>query len=336
MSFLWPSMLPLLLLAPLAILLYAALGRRRRRLAGRFSQLGFAPSAAGEREPGLRRHLPQAFYLAGFLGLLLALARPQAAVSLPRLEGTVILAFDVSGSMAADDLEPTRMEAAKAAAQAFIEDQPPSVRLGVVAFSDSGFTVQAPTSDQEAILATINRLQPERGTSLANGILAALNTLAPSEAVADLRLSDLPPVPTPTPTPVPEGTYAPAAVVLLTDGENNLFPDPLEAADMAAERGVRIYTIGIGSAAGTTLEVEGFLVHTQLDEPLLNAIAERTGGAYFSAETEEELLAIYDSLTPELTVEPEQMEITALLAGAGLLAWLAGGAMSLAWYGRLP
>jgi Ca-activated chloride channel family protein len=340
MSFLWPAMLPLLLLAPLLLLLYAALQRRRRRLAERFGRHGFALPPAGSPQPrlqpGLRRHLPQAFYMAGFLILLFALARPQAAVSLPRLEGTIILAFDVSGSMAADDLEPTRMEAAKAAAQVFIEKQPPSVLLGVVAFSDSGFTVQAPTNDQEAILATINRLQPERGTSLANGILMALNSLRSGDEPAGLLLSDLTPEPTPTPTPVPEGSFAPAAIILLTDGENNLFPDPLEASAMAAERGVRIYTVGIGSPAGATLEVEGFLVHTQLDEALLQQIAQRTGGAYFGAETEEDLLAVYESLTPELTIKPERMEITALLAGAGLLVWLAGGALSLAWYGRLP
>src|SRR3990172_7727655 len=161
----------------------------------------------------------------------LAPARPQTVVSLPRIEGTVILAFDVSGSMAADDMKPTRMEAAKAAARGFVQRQPASVQIGVVAFSDNGFAVQAPTNDQEAILASINRLTPQRGTSLANGILASLNTIA-AGAGAPLQLSSNR-SPTPTPTPVPKGAYTSAVIVLLTDGENTVSPDPLAAAPAA-------------------------------------------------------------------------------------------------------
>jgi Ca-activated chloride channel family protein len=289
-----------------------------------------------ERRLGLRHHIPPAFFLVGLTLLLLALARPETVVSLPRVEGTIILAFDVSGSMAADDLEPTRMEAAKAAALDFVQHQPSSVLIGVVASSDSGFAVQAPTKDREAILATINRLTPQRGTSLANGILASLNTIAAS-AEEDSRLySNLTPTPIPTPTPVPAGVYTPAAIVLLTDGENNEFPDPLEAAQMAADRGVRIYTVGIGSAAGTTLHVDGFIVHTQLNEAMLQQISQLTDGTYYNAENEQDLRTIYDNLDPQLVIKPEKMEVTSIFAGGSILVLLIGGTFSLLWFSRLP
>ena len=291
--------------------------------------------AAGRRL-GLRRHIPPALFLAGLTILLIALARPQTVVSLPRVEGTVILAFDVSGSMAADDLKPTRMEAAKAAARDFVQRQPPSVQIGVVAFSDSGFAVQAPTNDQEAILAAINRLTPQRGTSLGQGILASLNTIAARRGASPAPLQQPDADARTTPTPVPEGTYTSAVIVLLTDGENNEAPDPLAAAQAAADRGVRIYTVGIGSAAGTTLHVNGFTVHTQLDEAMLQQIAQLTDGAYYNAENEEDLRTIYENLDPQLVIKPEKMEVTALFAGAGILVLLIGGTCSLLWFSRLP
>jgi Ca-activated chloride channel family protein len=336
MSFIWPAMLASLLLVPLCVGLYVRWQRRRQRLLARYGSLGLVQGATG-REPGMRRHVPAALFLAGLTVLLVALARPQMVVSLPRIEGIVILAFDVSGSMAADDLDPTRMEAAKAAAQAFVEQQPPSALIGVVAFSDSGFVVQAPTNDQADILSTIGRLAPERGTSLANGILASLNTIAAVGTKPPPSLyTNLTPTPTPTPTPVPAGTYTPAVIVLLTDGENNESPDPLAAAAVAADRGVRIYTVGIGSAAGADLEVEGFMVHTQLDEQLLRQISGLTGGDYYRAENAEELREIYKRLNPELVIKPEKMEITSILAGASILVLLTGGALSLMWFSRVP
>jgi Ca-activated chloride channel family protein len=271
-------------------------------------------------------------------------------ISLPRLQGTVILAFDVSGSMAADDLKPTRMEAAKEAARTFIDRQPATVRIGVVSFSDSGFAVQPPTNEQATILAAIDRLRPERGTSLANGIVTALNALFAGDEVSSEEraadgvggepgqplYSDLTPAPTPSPTPMAPGTYAPAAIVLLTDGENTAPPDPLEAVQAAADRGVRVYTVGIGSPEGATLEIEGFSIHTQLDEQTLQAVAERTGGEYFNAVDEEGLRAIYAELNPELGIAPEKMEVTALFAGLSALLLLIGGALSLLWFSRLP
>jgi Ca-activated chloride channel family protein len=269
--------------------------------------------------------------------LVVSLARPQSVVSLPRIEGTAILAFDVSGSMAATDLEPTRMEAAKSAARAFVERQPSSIRIGVVAFSDSGFSVQVPTNDQSLILGAINRLAPERGTSLGRGIEAALTVLAEAEedpaAGFYTRPSSVPAVP---PTPLPAGAVAAAAIVLLTDGENTQAPDPLLAAQAAADRGVRIFTIGIGSIEGTTIEVEGFKVHSRLDEPMLRQLSDVTAGAYHAAADPEALRAIYDSIGTQLVVREESMEITFLFAGAGVLVLLVGGLASLRWLGRWP
>ncbi|MDP9482713.1 MAG: VWA domain-containing protein, partial [Chloroflexota bacterium] len=243
----------------------------------------------------------------------------------------------VSGSMAADDLAPTRMEAAKAAARTFVERQPSSVRIGVVAFSDSGFSIQVPTDDQAQVVAAINRLAPERGTSIARGIQSSLTTIAIAEAdPAAGYYTNRSPAPTPDLPPVPAGTYASAAIVLLTDGENNQNPDPLESARAAAERGVRIYTVGIGTAAGTTIEVEGFKVHSRLDEPMLQQISEITGGSYYAADAPEKLSAIYDSINTRLVIRPEAMEVTSLFAGAGVLVLLVGGIASLLWLGRLP
>jgi len=335
MSFIWPETLILLLLIPPCVVLYLRLQRRRRRFAANYGSLGLTPEAAGHRL-GLRRHIPPALFLVGLTILMFALARPQAVVSLPRLEGTLILAFDVSGSMSADDMKPTRMEAAKAAARDFVQRQPPGVQIGVVAFSDSGFEVQAPTNDQEASLASINRLTPARGTSLANGIFVSLDAIAVSAGQAPLFTDSLTPTLAPTPTPVPKGTFTSAAIVLITDGENTVSPDPLAAAQTAADRGVRIHTVGIGDAAGTLLHVNGFTVHTQLDEPMLQQISQLTDGVYYNAESEQDLLAIYENLYPQLAIKPEKMEVTSIFAGASILVLLIGGAFSLVWFSRLP
>jgi Ca-activated chloride channel family protein len=333
MTFGWPNLLLSLLSLPLFILIYWMTQRRRQRFAARYGNFGLLQEASG-RALGARRHLPAALYLAGLVVLMFALARPYTVLSLPAVEGTIILAFDVSGSMAAEDLQPTRMEAAKAAARAFVELQPAGVLVGVVAFSDGGFTVQAPTEDRQTILATIDRLSPQRGTSVGQGIYAALNTIEISLSGRTLYRNATPVGP--TPTALPPGSTSSAVIVLLTDGENTGRPDPLAAAQQAADRGVRIHTIGIGSPAGATIEVEGFMVHTQLNEALLRQIAQITQGQYFNAANEEELRAIYTSLRPQLVIKPEATEITAVFAGAGIALFLLGGLCSLAWFGRWP
>jgi Ca-activated chloride channel homolog len=334
-TFIWPQMLVSVVLVPLGILLYRALAARRRR-AMAMGGLGFGQGMI-RRRTGVRARIPAVLFVAGLTVLMVALARPQAAVDLPREEGTVILAFDVSGSMAADDLKPTRMEAAKAATAAFVDRQPPGVIIGVIAFSDSGLSVQAPTSDRAAVLAAINRLTPERGTSLARGILASLNAIAVAENGAPTGYySNRSPAPTASPPPVPPGSHTSAVIVLLSDGENTQPPAPLTAAQTAADQGVRVSTVGIGSEAGTTLDIEGFKVHTQLDASTLERISEVTGGTYYAAEDEADLHRVYDDVQTRLVVKPEMIEVTALFAGVSVLLLAAGGISSLAWLARLP
>ena len=338
MTFIWPTMLILLLAVPLLVAGYVRVQQRRQRLVALYGNPALVSGAAARRPGALeaaRRHIPAALFLLALVVLIVALARPQAMVSLPRVQGTVILAFDVSGSMAADDMEPTRLQAAKAAAVGFVERQPSTVQIGVVSFSDGGFPTQPPTNDRAAVLAAIERLMVQRGTSVARGIEASLAAIAADKS-PQLSLAEPSGTPAATPTPVPEGTYTSAVIVLLSDGENNQFPDPLETAQVAADRGVRIYTVGVGSAEGAMLNIEGFSVRSRLDEPTLRRISELTGGTYFNAENEQELRTVYDNLNPELVIKPEEMEVTSLFAGAGLLILTLGGMLSLLWLGRLP
>lgn len=329
MTFIWLPMLVLLVLVPVFVVAYLRLQSRRRRLAASYSRFGAAQSATGGAGP--RRHLPSALFLVALTILIVALARPQATVSLPQLEGTVILAFDVSNSMGANDMKPTRLQAAKSAARAFVRRQPLGVQIGVVAFSDAGFSVQAPTGDKDVVLAAINRLSLQRGTALARGIEASLKAIAVGTGQI-LSLSTR----TQTPTPVPQGTHGSAVIVLLSDGENNQAPDPLAMARTAAQRGVRIYTVGVGSPAGATLHIDGFTVHSQLDESMLRQIAQLTGGTYYNAQSAADLRAIYSKLNPQLVIKPQKMEITSLFAGAGIVVLMLGGTLSLLWLGRLP
>jgi Ca-activated chloride channel family protein len=191
--------------------------------------------------------------------------------------------------------------------------------------------------DRDMVAAAIDRLSPERGTSLANGITASLQAIAVGgQPQPDEIYTNLAPAPTPAPSAVPKGSYSPAVIVLLTDGENNENPDPVAAAAVAAQRGVRIYTVGLGSAAGTLLHVNGFTVHTQLDEAMLRQIAQITGGTYYNAVSTQDLQNIYSQLEPQLVIKPQKIEITALLAGGSLLIFLVGGLYSLLWFSRLP
>lgn len=337
MSFIWPLMLGWLAVLPLLVVLYARLQRQRRRAMTQFGSLGVNAAAAQHAGGGARRHIPPMLFLLALTALIVALARPQAVVSLPRLGGTVILAFDVSGSMGATDIEPTRMEAAKAAARAFVEQQPATVQVGVVAFSESGLAVQTPTNDKEALIAAINRLSTARGTSLANGVLMSLKAIADFQDEPQTNFyTNSTPEATPTPTPMPQGVYAPAAIVLLTDGENTVRPDPLVAAQAAIDRGVRIHTIGVGSPEGAALKVDGFSVQTRLDEATLQLLSDATGGSYFNARSADDLQTVYTQLGSQMSIKSEATEVTALIAGGGLLLMMIGGVLSLLWFSRFP
>jgi Ca-activated chloride channel family protein len=329
MSFIWPLMLLTLLIVPLLIGLYILLLQRRKQFLAELGTMGMVQNSSGH-ELGLRRHAPPTFFLLGLTFLLIGMARPEMMVSLPRTEGTVILAFDVSNSMKADDLEPTRIDAAKAAARAFVENQPRTIMIGVVAFSNGGLIVQQPTFDQAAVLSTIERLSSQGGTSLGQGIFTSLNAIA-GEAIAIDEASldeDLPSIQI-------ENSSA-AVVLLLTDGENTELPDPLEIAQVAAEAGVRIYPVGIGSQEGSVIQVDGFNILTQLNERTLQEIASLTNGSYYHAEDEETLQEIYESIDLQLTINGEKSEVTSIVAGISLLFLLIGGSLSLRWLGRLP
>jgi Ca-activated chloride channel family protein len=341
-SFLWPQALLLLALLPLAVAGYMRLERRRRARLAALGSLGVAvgPTRPEERGGGwrrVRRWLPASLVLAGVATLIVALARPQAIVGLPLQEGIVVLGFDVSASMAADDVVPTRMEAAKAAASAFVRRQPEGVAIGVVAFSDSGLTVQAPTRDQAAVLAAIERLRPQRGTSLDQGVSVALDAILATEE-DDVRgyYTSRSPEPLASLPPVEPGSHGSAVVVLLTDGEATSDQDPLAGAELAARLGIRVHTVGVGSARGAVLDVEGLRVHTQLDEATLRAIADLTRGTYQHADTATELQHVYDTLDTRLAIRTEAMEVTALVSALGLVLLVVGGVAGLAWQGRLP
>jgi Ca-activated chloride channel homolog len=335
MSFIWSSLLYLLVLVPLLFWLYVLVQRQRREMAARYGSLGVVRNRS--KNLGGRRHIPAFIFLVGITVLITSAARPQATVSIPRLEGTVILTFDVSGSMAADDLKPTRMEAAKVAAREFVQKQPSNILIGVVAFSDGGISIQPPTNQRDQTLDTIDRLVPRRGTSLGNGILVSLNTIVVSAGDPPLLNNTSLSAPA-EPLPVPEiqGWYPSAVIVVLSDGENNQSPDPIAVSDLAADLGVRVYTIGIGTPEGTTIDVDGFAIHSSLDEGLLQSISENTGGEYYSAANEEDLLRIYRDLEPKLSLRSENIEVTSLFAGAAFLLFLVAGALSLLWFGRVP
>lgn len=333
MTLIWPWMLLTLLLVPLFAGLYVRLLRQRQQAVSDLGPLALIQNAAGA-GVGRRRHVPPALFLLGLTFLLFGLSRPELPVSLPRIEGTVVLAFDVSNSMLADDLEPSRIEAARAAARTFVENQPSTIQIGVVAFANGGLVVQPPTGVQADVLAAIERLTPQGGTSLGRGIFTALNAVAGEPIGLDeMALEDALPEEIP---PIDVGDYSSAVIVLLTDGENTTALDPLEVAQLAAEAGVRIYPVGIGSAEGTVLEVEGFNVLTRLDEPALQAIADVTNGVYYHAEDEESLQEIYRNIDLQLTIKGEKMEVTSILAGIGALFFLLGGGLSMVWFGRVP
>jgi len=342
MSFLWVDMLWLLLLVPVLILGYFLVQRRRQKYALRYASLSLVREALG-RGPGIRRHIPPILFLIGMTAMLFALARPAASVTLPSQQGTVILTIDVSGSMRAEDVNPNRIEAAKAAAQAFVQKQPKNVRIGIVSFSGHAAVVQAPTTDREAVLAAINRLTPQRYTAIGSGILTSLEAIfeepgakpKPNPVPRD-PLTSPAPKPAPNPNPVPPGSYASAIVVLLSDGQSNAGPPPAEAANEAADRGVRVYTIGLGSPEGTVLRIEGWAMRVRLDEETLKRIAEKTGAKYFRASSDTDLRAIYENLGTQLVFKKEQTEITAGFAGVAAVFLLIAGALSLLWFNRLP
>jgi Ca-activated chloride channel homolog len=337
MPFLWAQLLWLLILVPVLILVYIIIQRRRHKYALRYASLSLVKDALG-RGPGLRRHIPAILFLVGVTVLLVAVARPVATVILPDEQGTVILTIDVSRSMQADDVKPSRLEAAKAAAQAFLQNQPKNVYIGIVSFSNNAALVQAPTTNRTEAAAAINRLMPQSGTAIGQGILTSVNAIAEQTGapkVTNPTGSLGQPAPTLQPTPLPPGTYAPAVIVLLSDGQNNINPAPLDIVDQAINRGIRIYTIGLGTTSGSIVGFQGRSIRVFLDETTLKQIAQQTGGRYYHADNETDLRNIYSTLGTQLVFKPQQTEMTAFFAGAAVLILLAAGIISFLWFNRL-
>jgi Ca-activated chloride channel family protein len=321
----WPWALLGLAAVPPVVLWYRRLLRARSARRAELAALGLVPAAAPAAP--WRRHLPPALLLGCLVLLLAALARPEVSVPLPRRDGTVILAFDVSASMGATDLAPNRLDAAKAAARTFVERQPPTVRIGVVAFSGSGVVTQEVTPDRGVVLAAIERLRPDGATALGRGLQTSLSAIAGKPVLVDAG-------PGVEPQGPDLGYHGSAAVVLFSDGENTAEPDPVDVAELASSAGVRVYPVGLGRPEGSVIEVDGFQLATALDEPTLREIAARTDGRYVPAADLQALAAVSDAVELQWTVEAEHIEVTALLAAAAGLLLLLGAGLSLAWFGR--
>jgi Ca-activated chloride channel homolog len=338
MFFLYPEMLWILWIIPISILAYILIQRRRNKYTLRYSSL-LLIRAAGEHQPGFRRHIPHLLFLISIMGMVFSLARPVTNFTLPLQKSTVILAIDVSGSMNLDDMQPTRLEAAKSAAHKFIQNQPSNVNLGVVSFSSTAAVVQAPTKDREAINESIDRLTEQESTAIGSAILTSLDAIfeEPNNKPSPISAGG-PGVTGPsfTVTPVVSGTYAPAVIVLLSDGVSNIGPDPLDAVMQAREYGVRIYTIGLGNPGKTVKSYHGVGRQVDLDEDTLKLIAERTDGLYLNAGNETDLLKVYESLGTRLVFEPERIEITVGLTGFATIFLILSGTLSLLWSNRFP
>lgn len=343
MSFLWPMMLWSLLLLPLLVLLYLWLLGRRKKVALPYSHLALVREAAGK-AVGWRRHLPPALLLLAVAAMLVATARPTAIVTLPMAEQTIILAMDVSGSMRATDVEPNRLVAMQEAAKAFLDQLPRNVRVGVISFAGTAAVVQPPTFSREDVRAAIDRFQLQRATAIGSGLVLSLATLFPD---AGIDLSQItgqrqmpPPLGAPAPparefTPVEPGSFASGAIILLTDGQRTAGPDPIEAAMMAAQRGVRVYTVGIGTREGDTIAFEGWTMRVRLDEDTLKQIAQITRAEYFYAGTAEDLRRVYEGLSTRMVMERRETEVSGLLAALGAVLTLLAAGLSLVWFNRV-
>lgn len=344
MQFLWPSLLWSLLLVPVLVAIYILVQRRRRRYALRYSSISLIKLAM---TPGSkwRRHIPAAVFFLGLAVLLSALARPQSVVIVPQDAQTIILAIDVSGSMRTRDIDPSRIEAAKAAASAFVREESPQARIGVVAFSGTASIVQQPTIDHDLVQTAISRLTLERSTAIGSGLIASLNAIY-GNIFTDTFGGAITISPGATITSVPEGTHAPSTIILLTDGANVQGPSPRDAAEKAADLGVRVFTIGVGNPNSSSSRQpdnqpqgaspstggpnggfgggfnggspgRGFSGRFEVDETTLKGIAETTDGEYFLATDANALKDVYQKLKGELVFVPVKTEVTSYFTAIG-------------------
>ncbi|HSD84573.1 MAG TPA: VWA domain-containing protein [Anaerolineae bacterium] len=352
MDVLWPGSLLLLGLVPLLIAAYIVVLRRRRRFAVRYSSLSLLREALPQRSRW-RRHVPVALFLVALSSLVIALSRPVTIVSVPTGQVTVMLTIDVSRSMCATDIEPNRLLAAEAAALSFIHRQGPNIQIGLVAFGGFAELIQPPTSDQEILQDAVTSLLTGRRTAIGSGILKAVDAIA--EVDPSIAPSETETTSGPQPTPVPKGAYVPHIIVLLTDGVSNAGPTPLEAAQQAADRGIRVYTIGFGTAENESLpacrtgrepfdsggrfgggqfgggQFGGGGFRRGIDEETLKQVADLTGGEYYSAESAGELNNVFQSLPVQLITKHETTEVSVAFVALGALCAALAMLLALLW-----
>ena len=341
MSFLWPQNLWMLLALPLLPVLYLWLLRRRGKPALRMSSIDVIRRTSGR---SWRRHLPPAMLLLALGLLLLALARPTAPLTLPWTRPTIMLAIDVSLSMRVKDVKPTRMVAAQEAARSFLNELPRNIDVGIVTFAGSAQVAQQATADRSALIAAIDAIQMQRGTAIGSAIVLCLAELFPQHGISltemdfgaqrhgrSLDQRDKPP----PIEPAAPGSYDAAAIIVLSDGRRTTGVDTLQAATMAADRGVRVHVVGLGTPEGHAAEGDGMAIYLQLDEPTLREVARLTGGEYHHAGTAEALQGVYRKLGTRLQSQTRDTELTALLAFLAAMLIVAASALSMRWFGRV-
>jgi len=342
--FYWPTFLWGLLFIPMLIAFYWWILQRKKTFALIYPSLSLVKNAIDRNR--WRRHIPPALLLLALLLMLLALARPAAMITLPSEYATVILAMDVSASMRAKDIEPSRIEIAKTAAISYVNDLSRSTRVGLVSFAGTAALIQAPTLLKNDVLTAIDRLQLQRGTAVGSGLLVSLQSIFP-ETEFDLRFKDPRKSPSAsgadyiqtasdlTQRQAEPGSYHSAVIILLTDGANTTGPDPVIAARMVAERGIRVYTIGLGTSAGEIVGADGLSMRVRLDEDMLRNIADITGGEYFPASNASDLREVYQSMASRTFMEKKETELSAIFAGIAALLTITAATLSMWWFNRI-
>ncbi len=351
MRFIWPELLWLLLMVPALLAAYIYALRRKKKVALRYASLMLVRDALGKR-PGWRRHLPPALFLLAMTAALIGIARPTATITLPNDHMTIILAMDVSRSMLAADVSPNRITAAQTAVKGFVAEIPRNVRMGIVSFAGSAQVVQTPTEIREDLVAAVDRFQLQRGTATGSGLLVALSQLLPEAGIDveggifDSGFSRMGGDSAPLErarkkekeknfVPVPPGSYTGGAIILLSDGRRTGGPDPLQVAKLAADRGVRVYTVGFGSTAGGEIPgFEGMSFWARLDEETLKGVAVMTGAEYFHASNSTDLTKVYQKLNSKFALERKETEVSALLSAAAVVLLIAAALLSMLWFHR--
>ena len=346
LTFMWPQFLWLLLAVPLLVAMYIWLLRRKKKVMLRYASLSIVKEAMGAGQ-SIRRHIPPILFLLAIAAMLLAASRPFAVITLPSQQETIILAMDVSGSMRATDVKPNRLVASQNAAKAFLAQLPRNVRVGIVAFAGTAQVVQPPTLSREDLVVAIDKFQMQRATAIGSAIVVSLAELFPDAGIdlsamtygngrpRGIPIDQAPKQEKKDFVPVAPGSYGSAAIILLTDGQRTTGVDTMEAAKMAADRGVRVYTVGVGTVDGETIGFEGWSMRVRLDEVTLKAVATNTQAEYFYAGTAENLQKVYEKLSSRLTVEKKETEISGLLALVAAILAIISASLSLLWFNRI-